>query len=257
MLIKNLFKYWTYQVFAPGAALREKYDAFKSLLAHDKRAHELIAELEEIYYHQLRVDFSVIEGMCDDLSKSVCGIVEDLARVCPSRYSDLRDFFNKIDAYIKFILAPRKFDISPPFAIPMAEISAIDRALVGGKAHNLGAIKRDLPYPVPDGFVITTHAYHYIIESNNLSRQIDDRLAKLDIKSVASLDGVSRDLTEMVLAASIPTAVETAVSDALQASVYKSRHRQAEVCRSEQCGGRGFADIFCRSVFNRFKCDCR
>ena len=68
MLIKNLFKYWTYQVFAPGAVLREKYDAFKSLLAHDKRAHELIAQLEEIYYHQLRVDFSVIEAICDELS---------------------------------------------------------------------------------------------------------------------------------------------------------------------------------------------
>jgi pyruvate,water dikinase len=217
MLIKNLFKYWTYQVFAPGVVLREKYDAFKSLLAHDKRAHELIAELEEIYYHQLRVDFSVIEGMCDDLSKSVSGIVEDLARVCPSRYSDLGDFFNKIDAYLKFILAPQQFDISPPFAIPMAEIREADRNLVGGKAYNLGAIKRDLPYPVPDGFVITTHAYHYIIESNDLSRQIEDRLAKLDIKSVASLDSVSRDLTEMVTAASIPPAVEAAISDALQA----------------------------------------
>ena len=217
MLIKNLFKYWTYQVFAPGVVLREKYDAFKSLLAHDKRAHELIAELEEIYYHQLRVDFSVIEGMCDDLSKSVSGIVEELARVCPSRYSDLRDFFNKIDSYIKYILAPQEYDVSPPFAIPMAEIRNADRALVGGKAHNLGAIKRDLPYPVPDGFVITTHAYHYIIKSNNLSREIEDRLSRLDIKSVASLDSISRDLTEMVTTASIPPAVEAAISDALQA----------------------------------------
>ena len=117
MLIKNLFKYWTFQVFAPGAVLREKYDAFKSLLAHDKRAHELIAELEEIFYHQLRVDFSVIEGICDELSKSVSGIVEDLDRVCPSCYSDLRDFFSKIDAYVKFILAPQELDISPPFVV--------------------------------------------------------------------------------------------------------------------------------------------
>ncbi len=216
MLIKNLFKYWTYQVFAPGVVLREKYNAFKSLLAHDKRAHELIAELEEIYYHQLRVDFSVIEGICSDLSKSVSGIVEDLGRVCPSRYSDLGDFFSKIDAYIKFILAPKEFDVSPPFAVPLDAIRADDRNLVGGKAFNLAAVKRDLPYPVPDGFAITTHAYHYIMESNNLSRQIEGRLAGLDIKSVASLDGVSRDLTEMVTAASIPPEVESAISDAIQ-----------------------------------------
>ena len=29
MLIKSLFKYWTYQVFAPGTVLRERYEAFK------------------------------------------------------------------------------------------------------------------------------------------------------------------------------------------------------------------------------------
>ena len=158
MLIKNLFKYWTYQVFAPGAVLREKYDAFKSLLGHDKRAHELIARLEEIYYHQHRVDFSVIEALCDELSACVANIVEDLATVCPSRYSDLLEFFRKIDFYLKFILASKGFDAAPPYAIPLGEVRADSQDLVGGKAYNLGAIKRDLRFPVPDGFVITTHA---------------------------------------------------------------------------------------------------
>ena len=102
MLIKNLFKHWSYQLFSPTAVLREKYDGFKSLLSNDKRAHEVMAELEEIYYNQLRVDFSVIENLCDELSRCVSGIVEDLSRVCPSRYSDLRLFYQKIDAYIQF-----------------------------------------------------------------------------------------------------------------------------------------------------------
>jgi len=216
MLIKNLFKYWTYQVFAPGAVLREKYDAFKSLLAHDKRAHELIAQLEEIYYHQLRVDFSAIEAICDELSGCVGRIVEDLAGVCPSRYSDLGEFFTKIDTYLKFILTPKVVDASSPFVIPFIEIQADSRDLVGGKAFNLGAIKRDLEFSIPNGFVVTTHAYHQFIESNNLRRPIEDRLAKLDINSVASLDKISRDISEMVLAAPIPSKVATEISAALQ-----------------------------------------
>ncbi|MGD9248259.1 MAG: hypothetical protein PVI60_09905, partial [Desulfobacteraceae bacterium] len=61
MRIKNLFTYWTNQAFSPGAVLKEKYAAFKSLLAYDKQAHDLMAELEEIYHEQIRVDFSVIE----------------------------------------------------------------------------------------------------------------------------------------------------------------------------------------------------
>ena len=61
MLITNLFKHWTYQLFTPGTVLRKKYEAFKSLLMHDKRAHEFMAELEEIYYNQTKVDLKVIE----------------------------------------------------------------------------------------------------------------------------------------------------------------------------------------------------
>ncbi len=216
MLIKNLFKYWTYQVFAPGAVLREKYDAFKSLLAHDKRAHELIARLEEIYYHQLRVDFSVIEAICDELSGCVGRIVEDLAGVCPSRYSDLGEFFRKIDAYLKFILASKVVDASPPFAIPLGDIQADSQDLVGGKAFNLGAIKRDLQFLIPNGFVVTTHAYHRFIEASNLRRPIEERLATLDINSVASLDKISQDISELVLAAPIPAEVATEISAALQ-----------------------------------------
>ena len=216
MLIKNLFKYWTYQVFAPDTVLREKYDAFKSLLAHDKRAHELIARLEEIYYHQLRVDFSVIEAICDELSGCVSSMVADLAGVCPARYSDLGEFFRKIDTYLKFILTPKGLDTAPPFVIPLSEIQADSQNRVGGKAFNLGAIKRDLQFTIPNGFVVTTNAYHRIIESNNLRQPIEDRLAKLDVNSVASLDTVSHDISEMVSAATIPSEVAAEISAALQ-----------------------------------------
>ena len=58
MLIKNLFRYWSYQVFSPGTILREKYESFKALLEYDKKAHELMATLEDIYYTQKKIRFS-------------------------------------------------------------------------------------------------------------------------------------------------------------------------------------------------------
>jgi len=216
MLIKNLFKYWTYQVFAPGTVLREKYDAFKSLLAHDKRAHELIARLEEIYYHQQRVDLSVIEAICDELSGAVSDMVEDLSRVCPARYGDLREFYKKIDHYLKYILAPKSVDADPPFILPLSAVRVDSQGLVGGKAYNLAAVGRDLHLSIPDGFVVTTSAYHHIIESNDMRQPIEDRLAKLDVNSVASLDKISREITEMVLAISIHSEIANEISAAVQ-----------------------------------------
>ncbi|MEA1947040.1 MAG: PEP/pyruvate-binding domain-containing protein [Thermodesulfobacteriota bacterium] len=240
MLLKNLFKYWTYQVFSPGTVLREKYEAFKSLLAHDKCAHEVMAELEEIYYDQIRVDFQVIAKKYDRLAESVSGIIEDLSRMCPSRYLNLKDYFKKFDFYIRFMLAPPEYNFSPPFAIQLDEIPSDGRLLVGGKALQLSVIKRDLELPIPSGFVITTNAFFYLIEHNDLRKTIDEKLAGLDINSTPSLDHTSDDLVALIMNSRIPPDIENVVLNAFKACQWtKNRDvriamRSSAVCEDEQ-----------------------
>lgn len=209
--LTNIFKYWTYQIFAPGTVLRERYEAFKSLLRHDKRAHELMAELEEIYHNQIKVDFQVIEDKYHKFSRHVAGMVDDLATMCPSRYLDLRDYFKKFDFYARFKLAGPEFNFSPPFTIPLREIPGEGHSLVGGKALNLAVIERDLDLPTPRGFVITTNAFYYFIEFNDLRKPIDERLSKLDISSTASLDATSQELVDLVKDARVPPDIEEAI----------------------------------------------
>jgi pyruvate,water dikinase len=212
MLIRNLFKYWTYQLFSPGTVLKEKYVAFKSLLAHDKRAHELMAELEEIYYHEELRDFTAIEKLCAQLSRHVAGIVDDLSHVCPSCYPDLLYFYKKIDAYVRFMTTPENILVGPPFVLNLDETGAQDLHLVGGKALNLAIVKNTLGLPVPDGFTITTNAYHHFIEHNGLREKIDDRLACIDIGHTASLDALSAEIQELIMAARLPLKIEKAVA---------------------------------------------
>ena len=123
MRFGNLFKYWTYRLFAPGKVLREKYTAFKSLLNHDKRAHDLMAELEEIYYQRKKRDFSAVRRLCADLSDQVAGIVDNMARICPGDHPDLLSFFNKIDAYIRFMAVPQPPDATPPYVLDLNQKS--------------------------------------------------------------------------------------------------------------------------------------
>jgi pyruvate,water dikinase len=178
------------------------------------------------------VDFSVIEDKCDELSRCVSNIIKDLSKVCPARYSDLGIFYKKINSYLQFILATKEFGFSPPYAMPLSEIRADSQNVVGGKAFNLGAVKRDLLCPTPAGFVITTNAFSYIIESNNLRTPIQDRLLKLNVKSVASLDNISRDITEMVLTAKIPSEIETAISTSLQSFKHSDMGKSRFAVRS-------------------------
>ncbi|MEJ2657669.1 MAG: PEP/pyruvate-binding domain-containing protein [Desulfobacterales bacterium] len=217
MLIKNVFKYWTRQLFAPDAVLQEKYESYKSLLIHDRRAHELMAELEEIYYRQIVVDFKVIEDKYDELSTCVGAIVKDLQRICPTRYLDLNDYYKKFDAYARFILSPKSTESAAPYVILMKEISEDNEMQTGGKAMHLRRAGKRTKIPTPNGFVITSNAFNAILEINELRKSIDARLADLDVNSTTSLSDVSEELTNLVLQASIPAEIENAVTDAVKA----------------------------------------
>ncbi|MCG6909491.1 MAG: hypothetical protein LJE94_05135 [Deltaproteobacteria bacterium] len=213
MLSGKLFKYWTYQLFAPGTVLKEKYAAFKSLLAHDKKAHDLMAGLEEIYYGHVKKDFSAVERLCDALSREVAGIVREMSHISPAAYPDLLAFFKKIEAYVRFMSDRGSPDPGTPFTLGLSATGPGDLELTGGKALNLSLVKNGLRLPVPDGFTITTNAYHRFIACNALREPIDDRLAALDIDDTAMLEATSGDIVRMIMEADIPPEVQKAVLD--------------------------------------------
>lgn len=221
MLIGDLFQHWTYKIFLPGTALRKKYEAFKSLLNYDKKAHELMAELEEIYHNQIKVDFKAIEKTYHALSRSISGLIENFSHMCPSCHPDLKDYFKKLDGYIRFIFKPETYDFSPPYTLPLNEATPDDHLLVGGKAPNLSVMKRNLQLPVPKGFVITTRAFNFFIEFNKLREPIDERLSSIDINSPAGLSTASTELTDLIMNAQIPSEIQKEILEAchsLQAS---------------------------------------
>jgi len=213
MLLKNLVKYWTRLVFAPDRLLKDKYACFKSLLEHDKRAHELLAELEEVYYNQVPVDFKWVEMTYDDLAGRVQGVVEALRGICPTRYLDLEDYFLRIDGYVRHIFRPRTTIDSNAWVLPLQQ-ALRNPALAGGKAANLSAAAQHLDLPVPPGFVITTAAFQEVIRHNDLQPHIDRCLRKLDLRTSSRLEAISDQLTRRFLAAEIPCALEDAIRTA-------------------------------------------
>jgi len=127
-----------------------------------------------------------------------------------------------------------------PFTVQLDEIPSDGRLLVGGKALPLSVIKKDLQLPTPSGFVITTNAFFYLIEHNDLRKTIDDKLAGLDINSTLSLDHTSDDLMALIMNSRIPPDIENAVLNAFKACQWtKNRDiriamRSSAVCEDEQ-----------------------
>lgn len=243
MPIHNLFKYWTYQLFAPGTLLKERYAAFKSLLTHDKRAHELMAELEEIFYRQQKRDFCAVQALTAELSRVVGAIVADLEQVCPARYTDLKFFYRKIDAYIRYMSDPVEVALSPPYTLSLAEIGADDHFRVGGKAMNLGIVKNLLGFPVPEGFAVTTAAQELFFAQNGLRERIDNRLAAIDGESAASVEAAAQEIQALILAAEVPDALEVALTQACRSTVGDREEDVRLALRSSAVGEDGHASF--------------
>ena len=236
MYVRNLFKHWTYKIFHPSLLAREKYEAFKNLLEYDKKSHELIAAIEQIYYDQLKVDFAAIEQSLKKLSSSVAKVVESLREICPTCYPRLADYFHQIDSKMKQVLASDLPDCSPPFVLTLDQLSLESHLLVGGKAFNLAANRKSLGLPVPRGFVITANSYTYFLEANNLRERIDDKLARLDINSAGSLEKTSKALVELIHSAQVPKEIEEEITAALKEISNGQKGRLGVSVRSSAVG---------------------
>ena len=203
MLVNNLFKYWTYRVFAPGAVLRSTYESFQELLEYDGRTHEEMAELEALYYKGIREDFCSIRRRYESFSANVLGMVESLAKMAPGSHVTLKSYYKKFDFYSKFLLAPPQLDSAPPFVCSLREGAGRDD-LVGGKASQLAILGADLNLPIPGGFVITANSFNYFMAYNDLRRSVDEILCGIETLKPRSLAKASVQLVDLIMKGEIP-----------------------------------------------------
>jgi pyruvate, water dikinase len=235
-MLSNLFKNWTLQLFNPGGAIKEKYASFQSLLEKDKRAHELMADLEEIYYEQIPVDFNVIEDKYRQFSTAVGDMISDLSNICPGRYTDLTLFHKKFDDYVRFLLDTESASSNPPYTIALDDRQALDGSLVGGKTANLARALQTLQLPVPAGFAITIRAFFRFIEVNGLNEMIAGNLARMDIRSAASIADVSARIGTAIREAAVPADVREAIGGEMAQLQARWAHTHRLAVRSSAVG---------------------
>jgi pyruvate, water dikinase len=204
--IKEIFKHWTYQVFSPGSLLRYRYDAFRDLLKYDTISLDLIAELEEISYGREKVDYARVAWLARKLSVAVKNLIDQLMIMSPTKYLGLPEYFHKVEFYIRMGLDLPQPDMTPPFVVPLD--SAMDYpGRTGGKAENLSRVAALLGIEIPHGFVVTTNAFNYFLESNQLRPELEKRLRKLSLSRTQEMAKACAEMQKLILRAEVPDEV--------------------------------------------------
>src|SRR3990167_9429946 len=83
------------------------------------------------------------------------------------------------------------------------QVDKSDIPLVGGKGANLGEMVK-AGFPVPNGFIITSAAYYYLLQHNQLANQIGQILDGLNVHRSQDLDRASQVIRRLIVRASIP-----------------------------------------------------
>lgn len=111
------------------------------------------------------------------------------------------------------------------FILWFSEINKNDIPLVGGKNANLGEMYQNLTnaknetfadekISVPYGFAVTSYAYSYFIEKNQLDKKIREVLEGLDTGDIHALERAGKAVRDLIMSSSFPSEMEEEIWDA-------------------------------------------
>ncbi len=205
MQVGALVKHWSLRLLAPERAVQQTYGAFRTLLDHDGRSHELMAEFEAVYHGGRQEDLARTRRRYRRFAEAVAGMVTALEQMQPGQAGILREYFNKYDFYVRLLLAPPEEFLIPPFVV--GHDQPVEPGLVGNKCSQLLAIKQAGAARIPEGFTITATTYGLLVEHNRLRPALDLLLAGIDPDSAANLKETSQALMTLVRNMDIPDQV--------------------------------------------------
>jgi phosphohistidine swiveling domain-containing protein len=87
---------------------------------------------------------------------------------------------------------------------------------VGGKGASLARLA-DAGLPVPDGFHVTTAAYHHFVRANGLQEQILSKLEAADLERPSTLESAAREIQAAFRQGQIPEELASAIIEAYAA----------------------------------------
>lgn len=99
------------------------------------------------------------------------------------------------------------------------DIDISDISLVGGKNTSLGEMYQSLKksrVKVPNGFAVTSKAYHLLLSENDLQKKIKAVLKDLNTNDVENLKAKGKKIRELILGVSIPKPVESEIASAYE-----------------------------------------
>ncbi|SDB42438.1 pyruvate, water dikinase [Desulfonatronum thiosulfatophilum] len=195
----------------------QRYRHFRDLLNHGQVSLLLIAELEQLYYDIRPFTLPRLERDADRLLAKVQAMIFSLENMTREKEIDYRNSY--LHGTLKSIERSIRDELRPYFRLPTTEfilhledVSANHGRAVGAKAANLAKLQRDLSFPVPRGFVVTTAAFHAFWAKTGLQDRIESEMAEVDTENPKALEVIGRKIRSWIMETPLPDDLEMAIT---------------------------------------------
>lgn len=154
------------------ASAREVFERFQRVLGANNRAMEIIADMGEKLSGDYIFDRQYIAAGTESLTTAVSDSILALEQLTGTSFPTLSAIHQRLAEHLQGVLSGSERSTGPQL-IKINHASLADVAVVGGKCAHLAELIRLGFLDVPSGFVITTRAFHNLIDANGLRSALD------------------------------------------------------------------------------------
>ncbi|WP_428564281.1 MAG: PEP/pyruvate-binding domain-containing protein [Solidesulfovibrio sp. DCME] len=196
---------------------KKRYHHFKLLLTANKKALEIMSEMEEALNGRRAFGMAFIRAHSTAASVNVYKIVEHLNAIAPGKYAALYNSIKDIQRRIGECWHHGGDDEASALVVPLGQAGRDLADQVGGKMAGLGEIVRRTGLPVPPGFAVTARAYRRLMEENDLKDEINRLLQTAGPDDQRNLLILSSQIRNRITDADVPADVAEAIQAAYKA----------------------------------------
>ncbi|WP_419786846.1 PEP/pyruvate-binding domain-containing protein [Pseudodesulfovibrio sp.] len=214
-IIRNIFNLTRRTPGDGDAAARflAKSENFRLLLTANNEALERMGEMSVDAKSGGTFGMAHVRASSLRTAAAVRGMIERLCRMCPGKYDELKDVFNRIVMEMETALVHRTDRPTGPLTLGLDVVRAGAMPETGSKMALLGEIALVLDLRIPRGFSITGSAFRRFMEHAGLDDEINRLIQITDSSELDELRDLETNIRRAIDMAAFPPGLEEAIED--------------------------------------------